>query len=500
MSALALLVLACTPDDPAPVDIEVGLSFVLDPSGYAPLSGELTAEADAPVLITIRVAGDHGPASDVEYTTPEPADSHVVPVLGLYPDRAQDVEVVVRSASGVVVHEETFSAATQPLSRATHTDFQVSVAETDRMTPGFTLVSAFGRGTGAGGVPMRPTMFDPYGDVRWTLDFATHPDLSDLFYDVGVERLANGNLYFGDGSTGSIYEVDMLGRVLEVWPLAPYRFHHNVQEMPSGNFLVTASLREGATIEDQILEIDRSTKEIVEVWDLRESLDQTRSTWAGQRYDWVHVNAVQWDASDDTLVLSGRHQGVVKLTRDNEVVWILAPHESWGTAGDGTDLQSKLLTPLDAAGRPITEAEVLRGTQRHDDFEWNWFQHAVQVLGDGDIGLFDNGVNRRFVNEPRYSRAVRYHIDADAMTVQQRWTYGEARGVEMYSEIVSDIDVLADGHTIWSPGAVGSPDGPYGAIVELDADDEVVFEAKLWPIDPTFGITFHRTERLLLYP
>jgi arylsulfate sulfotransferase len=488
-----------TPDPPL-VDVNASVSYVHDPSGYAPLAGELTVTADVPVTVEVRVPGDNGPASDVTYLTPAAATAHTVPVLGLYPDRDQEVEVVIRDAAGALAHEEAVPVTTPALSLAIHDDIDVAVAEVDRMTPGFTLVSAFGRGYGAGFSPQRPFMFDAYGDVRWTLEFKDHPLLSNLFYDVGVERLANGNLYFGDTSTASIYEVTMLGRVIDTWSLDPFDFHHHVQELPNGNFLVSASLRGAATIEDQILEIDRQTKEILTVWDLRESLDQNRVTWSGQLFDWVHVNAVQYDPADDTIVISGRTQAVVKLTRDNELLWILAPHVDWELAGDGTDLNTKLLQPLDAAGQPITDPDVLQGNAAHPDFDWNWTQHAVEVLGGGEIAIFDNGVNRHFQGVGPYSRAVRYLIDEAAMTVQQVWDYGEERGADMYSGIVSDVDVLPSGHVIWSPGAAANGEGPYGAVVELDAYDEIVFEARIWGTEPTFGITFHRTERLTLYP
>lgn len=491
-----------TPTDTAPatVDANVATTFVYNPSRYAPLAGELTLTADVPVTVEIRVPGDNGPASDVTYTTPTAATAHTLPVLGLYPDRKQSFEVVARTEAGALAHEELIAVTTPPTLPAVHDDIEIYVAEVDRMTPGFTLVSEFGRGYGPGFAPQRPMMFDAYGDVRWYLDFADHPSLSSLFYDVGVERLANGNLYFGDTSTSTIYEVDMLGRVIDTWSLAPYSFHHHVQELASGNFLVSANLPGIGTIEDHILEIDRKTKEILTVWDLRQSLDQTRTTWSGQLLDWIHVNAVQYDESDDTIVISGRVQGVVKLTRDNEVVWILAPHEDWGTAGDGTDLSTKLLQPVDAKGEPIANPDVARGLAVHPDFQWNWTQHAVEVLGGGEIAIFDNGIDRQFQGQGTYSRAVRYLIDEAAMTVQQVWTYGEARGASMYSSIVSDVDVLPSGHVIWSPGAVSSGAGPYGAVVELDADDEVVFEARIWSTEPTYGITFHRTERLTLYP
>lgn len=41
--------------------------------------------------------------------------------------------------------------------------------------------------------------------------------------------------------------------------------------------------------------------------------------------NWAHVNSVNYDAADDSIILSIRHQSaVVKIGRDKEVKWILS--------------------------------------------------------------------------------------------------------------------------------------------------------------------------------
>ena len=363
-----------------------------------------------------------------------------------------------------------------------------------------TLVSYYGHDGDAS--PNRPFIFDRQGDIRWYLDYEGHPQLGNLSYDDGVERLANGNLYFGHQHDDRIYEVDMLGQIVDTWEMPGFGFHHEAKELPDGNFLVTAHRNGISTIEDHIIEIDRASKQIVNVWDLRESLDQDRTTWTDNPSDWVHVNAVTYDDRDDTIIISGRTQGVVKLTRENEVVWILAPHRGWGTAGDGTDLSRLLLQPLDAAGEPINDPAVLEGDANHPDFEWNWYQHAPEVLPSGNLLLFDNGDNRNYTEAERYSRAVEYEIDEEAMTVKQVWSYGKERGEETFSVIVSDVDYRPEeDHVFFSPGAVEFAGSFYGKAVEIERQTgEVVFEATITPPRPIFIITFHRTERLPLYP
>ena len=213
--------------------------------------------------------------------------------------------------------------------------------------------------------------------------------------------------------------------------------------------------------------------------------------------DWFHGNALAYDPTDDTILVSGRTQGLVKLTRANEVVWILAPHRAWRS-----DLAAKLLQPLDAAGVPITDAAVLDGAVPHPEFEWSWYQHAPAILADGSVALFDNGDNRGYQFPGTYSRAVVYRIDAKARTIQQVWEYGRERGAETFSRIVSDVDEHPEAGTIlFAPGAVASPGGPVGRIVEVDrATRSVRFEATVRAPQVPFGITFHRVERLPLYP
>jgi len=73
------------------------------------------------------------------------------------------------------------------------------------MCNGWTFVSYYGQLQ----PPHQPFMFDSEGDIRWYLDFSGHPTLGGMLYDNGMERLANGNLYFGDTTTDKIYEIDM---------------------------------------------------------------------------------------------------------------------------------------------------------------------------------------------------------------------------------------------------------------------------------------------------
>ncbi len=485
------------------LDFLESLAVVPNPFGYAPLTAEVVLTTSRPVRVEVFVAGRAGPATDVRHRFETVTERARLPVLGLYPNTSNTITLRFYDPGGALLGDTTYGITTPPLLADLPT-VTIDAATPGAMKPGMNLVGYFGHNSQV--TPQRPFMFDASGAIRWYLDFSSHPNLWNLFYDNGVERLANGNLFFGDRSTGRIIEMDMVGRIVRQWTMPGYDFHHHVLEKPDGNFVLTVDKQGAATVEDFIIEIDRTTGAIVREWDLNQSLDNTRRSWptnfADQDVDWFHANGLAYDPGDDTIIVSGRTQGTIKLTNDNEVVWILAPHIDWTTAGDGTDLTARLLQPLDAAGQSITDAAVLDGTANHPEFEWAWYQHAPKVLPDGTLLLFDNGDNRNYTDQELYSRAVVYRIDTNAMTIQQGWQYGKERGTETFSRIVSDVDYhAAEDNVVFMPGAVGFGPGAYGKMIEVDyASRAVVFEATIRAPTAPFGITFHRVERLPIYP
>ena len=485
--------------EPSGEAIVARLDVVLNPSGFVPLAAEITLETKQPVQVEVFIPGRRTSAGDVRHRFSEVSASHVLPVLGLYPSTENDVQLQFFDESGATLGEVSRTVTTGPLIPGMPT---VTI-EVNRpgQKPGMSLVSYFGI-TGEF-LPMTPLIVDPEGAVRWYADFGEHEFLHSLFYDAGVERLANGNLYFGDGNSGRLVSIDMLGNVVAEWPIPGYVFHHHVLEMtPGGNLLATVNKQGLPTIEDHIIEIDRTSGAIVQEWDLRESLDRSRRAWSNNARDWFHANGLAYVPIEDAIVVSGRVQGTVKLTRNNEVVWILAPHRDWGTAGNGVDLNTKLLTPLDVTSSPIVMTDVLEGTAAHPDFDWAWYQHAPKLLPNGDLLIFDNGENRHYSSGLRYSRAVVYRIDDDNMTVQQVWEYGKDRGVTTYSPIVSDVDYHEkEGNIVFMPGAGFDASGALGRVVEVSFQGrEVLYEAAIRSPQAQFGITFHRVERLSLYP
>ena len=288
--------------------------------------------------------------------------------------------------------------------------------------------------------------------------------------------------------------MDLLGKVYTEYNL-PSGYHHDYFEMPNGNLLVATNDfdNEHGTVEDIIVELDRSTGNIVKTFDLKDVLpvDQGQSeNWSS--YDWFHNNSVWYDEKTSTIILSGRHQDAVVALDYNtgKLKWIIGDPTNWGE-----EYQQYFFTPVG------------------DNFEWQWSQHAAMVTPEGYIFLLDNGNNKSKLKdsyvpaENSYSRGVMYKIDTSNMTIEQIWQYGKERGSEFYSPYISDVDYLGPNHYIVHSGGIVKVDGqpsnqPAGLSdsdnIELSSDtvelvnDQAVFELKL----PT---NTYRVEKMSLY-
>jgi arylsulfate sulfotransferase len=447
----------------------------VDPHGTAPLVAIATVETQAPATLVWRLEGRDGQPSDVSRTITACSTVHELEILGLYPGHANQITVTVMN-DGRPTGNRSFLVQTAALPSglpAFHVDRQYSNSQ-----PAFFLFDARNSGF--------PVIVDRYGNIRWLLL------ANGTKY--GLQILRNGNIGYGHAEDSSVVEYTMLGRFVKQWSVLPdfYNVHHDVFEMNNGNFLVTADKVGLDTIEDFIIELDRATSAIVRTWDLRQILPK-RSTLVQDSRDWFHINAVIHDARDDSIIVSGQRQGIVKITADNHLRWILAPPDGW------TGYEQFLLTAIPS-----------------QDFDWPWGQHAPLLLPDGDLMLFDNGFARDYGAAAEYSRIVQYHLTENAAgggTVQQVWQYGKERGETLYSPIVSDVDHLpASGTFLMTSGSLFyeldyvSPSSfsfsrdlqpDYARILEIDAGGNVLFEMAVLSDVP--GVLMYRAEKVDLY-
>jgi arylsulfate sulfotransferase len=479
------------------------IAVTLNPSGIAPLSAVAAFRTSLPCDVQVRVMGD----VEVTKAFTDEGTSHEIPILGLYPDRVNPVLLTLsRDRGAPEVHLLTIQ--TDPLPDV-FPGIEIVTSDPARMEPGMTLstLSVSNRG-------MYPMMFDRTGTVRWYLDLSKYGSLLAPF-----KRTTAGNYIGGMGA--SVYEFDPLGHVVMKLTFSGYNFHHDIVELPDGH-LIAAVDKAGTTIftyngtigsvEDHIIEIDPEAEQIVNTWDMREILDVSRKDTLINSGDWFHMNGIWYSASDRCLIVSGRVQGIVKVTWDNKLKWILSPHQDWGGAGwdgSGPPTAPYLLTAVDGSGTPYTD-DVQFGAVGADDFDWGWGQHNPHLLGNGHLFLFDNGDFRYYLTDfPKYSRAAEFEVDERAMTVRQVWQYGKERGLETWSRIISAVDQLPlTQNRLFCPGIVQRTSADtYSKVVEVSyPGGDVVFEATLHfknllaTPGSAYADTSYRSYRMSIYP
>ena len=448
-------------------------SVTVNPFGMSPLTALVAASMPVRGRFGVKVLGRGEAGIPIGHLFEPFAKQHQIPVLGLYADYENEVELTFCSAEGKVRATRKIELSTGSV--AGRLDINIIHDELPPEDNGIFFVSDVKKG------------FDHRGELRW----AYTGNARHLY-----QKLANGNFVVSDKAGGVSYhsatfsEISMLGEVVQQYNV-PNLMHHEVREMPNGNFLVASNTYpynnnnwDGHLQEDLIVEIDRTTGEVAKTWDLNLILDNQRPRADGSNSDdWLHLNAIYYDETDHTIVFSSRHQSLVAKIgyEQGDLKWILAHPAGWGP-----EQAPYVLTPVAADGRAIE-----LGAQ---DF-LPYFQHYPTQLPNGNIMLFDNGNFRHFYDNPAskeesYSRAVEYSIDVETMTVQKVWEYHYDKSI--FAEATGSVQYLeTTGHRLigFMNGTAKTP-----KIVELDEVDQVVFEVNVNPWSD-----YYRCEKWGLY-
>lgn len=421
---------------------------VLNPYGDAPLTAYIYFRTQNEYSISFRVKGKN---SKVDVVGEIPISrEHRIPIVGLYPDNNNKVEIALIDKEGEEVLKKVIRIQTGKLPR--------SMGQVVRCEKGG-VESAYGLTIISGQTTPYPFAYDINGDVRWYITKRTG--------SYGIFPLANHHMiYQTDASltpteekphTTQMYEMDYLGRVYQIYYVKNGIHHEVIEKEADGNLLVLSSSIDGHT-EDVVLELDRATGAIVKELDMRNVFDKTYE----DKVDWVHLNTASYQKKDDTVLLSPRnvHAGIKVDWKTNEIKWILANPKMF----KGTAQENKVLKP-------------------QGDITWHFQQHSVyEIEEDLDdnpntihVMMFDNHwQNRRkvdFFDNKKQSYVTVYTINEKKMTVKQEKLFPGVRSV-----ITSNCAFVAKERRIFSFGGYLHPeiDGRQGMVYEFDYDSKDV--------------------------
>jgi arylsulfate sulfotransferase len=440
-----------------------------------------------------------------------------IPVLGLYADHNNIVEIDITTETHRFVSEvQIETKAIQSLSRE---EISIDLLNPGALEPGWLF--------------LEDRVYDNQGNCRWK--------------GPRIFRLnGNGNIMDIEG------EWSWLGKPLRRFDLPDHlSTHHDVIEMPEGNLAICVDNSETTivnragqrvvSIEDYIVEIDPADN-IVNAWDLRAFFDVDRCVFAEKQNDWFHANTLCYDAFDDAMIVSGRAQGIISVTRGGiqgdeanrgkKLKWILAPHLDWGMSGPegagDVDPNAYLLTAVDENGIPFDEDvqnNVAPPFPDPDAFFWPIGQHGLVIASReagrlnlltfnnqasfifGGPGTTNNGITffmEGDLSDDRalesFSQIIEYEIDEEAMTVRKVWSFGEHRP-ELYGSFVSGVAqlketgnrlLITNGMNMYRPQS--NPVNPH--VIEVSPSGDEVFHLE---IENTNVLIFRAAGRVDLY-
>ena len=515
--------------------IASAVSLVQNPNPTVPMAAVLSLTTDEPSMLSIGFSD--GERNWTATPSSEFATNHQVPVVGMRAGISHTISATLTDAAGNTTEVIAGDFAVPELPEF-YPRPHVVVSQPDKMEPGVNVFNVNGRWPEKWADTLPAVIVDNEGETIWYYE----PDGHTLH---DIKRISNGNfLYEIWPGTGGMVEIDLLGNIVNRWhftgtakdpapgsiPVQSDSIHHDMIEIPNGNLLVMStevraydnwytSTRDADAprqddaqlVGDVIIEITRAG-EVVNEWKILDLIDPYRIThaslredfWAkhyagvydGAVYDFTHGNAIIYDESDNSFIMSIPYQNaVIKVSMDSgELVWILGTHEGWSE-----DFADKLLTPV-------------------GDVEWSYKHHAISHSGRGTLLLYDNGVDRSMPYDDSmpladsYSRGVEYAVNEETMEVSQPWVYGIDQE-HFYNRYLGDIDWLpTTSNILINAGARETAPGTntnvapgeaqrWASWFEVTSDDAA---EKVWELqfrDEGLGWSVYRVDRLAnIYP
>ncbi|MUV37880.1 Aryl-sulfate sulfotransferase [Lentibacillus sp. JNUCC-1] len=281
----------------------------VDPYGRSPLTALIKFQTEHPAAIEV-VVQNAAASKPIRKKWDSFHTEHTIPVLGLQPDTLNEVHVIAYESDGNT-ESSMLTMDPGPLPNDLP-NIELVTSEPNHMENGMTFV-----------VPKENKLFavDENAALRWYLDMPCR----FIF-----NRLENGNIVMvtkdaPESSYALLLEMDLLGRIEHAYDVLPVPnqpedfIPHDVIELPSGNLLVTVQDPDSVYEEDHMIEIDRQTGATLNAINLKDVFPRSAyENYDGimpNQNDWIHINALWYDAKDESVYVSGRRQdAVIKLS------------------------------------------------------------------------------------------------------------------------------------------------------------------------------------------
>lgn len=303
-----------------------------------------------------------------------------------------------------------------------------------------------------------PVILDIDGNIRWTANSTTGSYRAATF-DNGKFIIHSGSniIHLSLSGDETVYPIEEVG-------LTNIRDHHETTSGKFGYFLNIDATKNNTNILEAILLEVEEDGSYIDQWDVGEIIadymelngeDSTLLVRDG--VDWFHMNSAIYDASDDSIIISGRELFVIKIDYTTKAIkWVLGDETKYWA-----EFPSLLALSLQSNDtKPIGE-------------------HALSVT-DGQLILFNNGQSS--FNQPEgvargeslsTSLAMKWIIDEETMSASVTWEYDAG----LYSDICSSIYEKEDSNLITYASVNRLNDEAEKTVIQdVSEDQNIIFE------------------------
>lgn len=510
---------ACKKDqiDNYAAEVRVG-ELQLNPYGYAPLAAALEVEVSkGDVVASVKVLAKSEIDSDhiMDITLSSGSGKQVLPVLGLYPDHKNEIEIALRDINGRLLSEvkEVITTGPLPFEFNEAPVIKGNMADNEMIfTVLFSDFNLSSSGTGSISYVEYATIFDKNGNVRWYSEFKNR--------EHWVMEVIDNHIYAG--SAGGIHKSELikynfLGEEVEVHNISLFgersgfeKIHHDIKKTTNETFLLTVNGIDHPSIENFIIEYDplltqNNTQSVINLEEILPNVDDLfldlPQSYSPGKTDAIHNNGIYPYSDGRNVLVSSQRCGLAKVNiNTGTLIWYFfphkvkaapgydkstyseepaydennyqIPHESWRAPANSEfpsqdyqfsgvfNYNTFLLQPIDASGSAITDDNVVWEGQAGADFSYPYRQHSPVILENGNILVFDNGLMRDFIPARSFSRAIEYKVTEDnndgyGGTVQQVWDYTPSLNDSYFSPVGGGVRELENGNRLVTFGSIG---------------------------------------------
>ena len=450
------LAVACGGNSVAVIDH----SATISPDNSLIAEVQVTLSREARVFIEY----DNPEAGKFRTALSEPATAHTIPVVRLRPETTYAYTIGTQDADGAETLGPSGEFTTGRL--PSRLDIRHTWVK-GRSTQPLIVTGYRAR------YDMYYVFWDETGNIVWYYIIPPVIELDNIGSPNTIQQKPNGNLVY-IGYKCCIIEITPLGEMVDQITAGDAAGipHHDFLILDDERILYPSdtqitlddSANGGApdtpAVVDTLNIWDPQTGIIEQVWDSRDFWDISdlaqRGLWTKQsgHYRWTHINSVS----------SGRRGNFILSSRNRHQVFSLSP--------DFQSIEWQLGGPDSDYAFP----------DPNDRF---YGQHTPSELPNGNILLFDNGLNRPDSEGGEYSRVLELRLDHENRTAVKVWEYRSA--TNPYASFVSSAFRLDNGNTLVNFGATSEPIfGPL-TFVETGPQGNDVFRVETFQPDFTHG-------------